>query len=160
MLMYPAITGALACARVRFAQTTTSMGCALFVARDIRPRTMSNAPWPSNIATEHEQQETCEKVAAFIKSGPQSFSSTSSLLKCKAIDVLDAPQYHWGYVWTDSTSDNVSPFACYTEYAPPLPSPLQHLIEDTAIQASIYALGDSIKVDLMSINLSSSLLTT
>ena len=148
VLMYSVVTGALVHARVRFAWIAASMACALFVARDIGPRTMSNVPQPSNVMIEHEQQETCEKVVAFIKSGPQSFCGTSSSLKRKAIDFLDAPRYQWGYVWTDSTSDNVSPSACYTEYMPPLPSPPQHLVKDAAIQASIHALGDSIKVEM------------
>jgi len=69
------------------------------------------------------------------------------LLKHKAIDFLDVSRFWQGYVWTDSTSDSVSPSACYTEYVPPLPSCPQHLVEDAAIQASICALGDSIKVE-------------
>ena len=147
MLTYPVVTGVLVHARVRFAQITASMVCASFVARDIGPRTTSNALQPSNIAIEPEQQETHEKVVAFVKSGPQPFCGTSSLLKHKAVDFLNVPQFRRGYAWTDSTSDSISPSACYTEYVPPLPSPPQHLVKDTAIQASIHALGDSIKVE-------------
>lgn len=68
-------------------------------------------------------------------------------LKYKAPVTLDSPQFHWGFVWSDNSIDHISQLALYTETAPPLPSPPQHLLDDPAIQESICSLGDTIKVD-------------
>ena len=42
---------------------------------------------------------------------------------------------------------NISPSALYTETAPPLPSPPEHLVNDTIIQGTIKRLGNHIKVE-------------
>ena len=145
--MYLAVTGAWAYARLKFVQTAASMGCAAFVAKDIEPRIMSSASLLSNVATECELLENREKIETFVNNGPRSFSSAIPSLKRKAVETLEAPRFRRGYVWADSVQNNISPSAYYTESALPLPSVPQHLIDDPVIQASILALGDSIKVE-------------
>ena len=46
------------------------------------------------------------------------------------------------------STDNISPSALYTETAPPLPQPPNHLVNDPIIQATIKNLGDHIKVEM------------
>jgi hypothetical protein len=88
-----------------------------------------------------------QNVAAFIDNGPRTFSSSPSLKRKHDDEVLDAPKFRRGFVWSNDSANKISPAALYTESAPPLPSPPQHLLVDPAIQTSIKSLGDSIKVD-------------
>ena len=50
-------------------------------------------------------------------------------------------------MWGDSSSKNISPSALYTETAPPLLNPPDHLVNNPIIQATIEQLGDHIKVE-------------
>ena len=62
------------------------------------------------------------------------------------MDVLEPPRFRGGFVWSHSNSNHISPFALYTEAAPPLPAPPQHLLDVPKIQDAIHSLGDAIKV--------------
>ena len=106
---------------------------------------MSNASLSSNLATEHELLGLQEDVTRFAEKGPVSLGNSS--LKHKAADTLGSPQFCHAFVWSDNSKDYVSPSALFTELAPPLPSPPQHLLDDPIIQESICSLGDAIKVD-------------
>jgi hypothetical protein len=139
--------GALARVRARCARIAGSMASAAFVAKDIEQKTASRASLSSKVAIEWELLEAREKVAAFVEEGPRSYSSSSPSLKRKSTDIPDAPRYRRGFVWSDSSNNKISPSALYTESAPPLPSPPQHLLDDPAVQASLRSLGDSIKVE-------------
>jgi hypothetical protein len=73
--------------------------------------------------------------------------SVGTGLKRKATDILSLPSFRRGFVWTDSSMDNVSPSALYTLTAPPLPDPPCHLVDDPKIQAALQAYKEHIRVE-------------
>jgi hypothetical protein len=72
-------------------------------------------------------------VASFAENSPRTFSTASPSIKHKNIDFIDTPHFCHGYVWSDGLDNNISPAAHYTEFAPPLPSPPQHLLDDETL---------------------------
>ena len=56
-------------------------------------------------------------------------------------------KFHHGYAWRNSSTGNISPSALYTETAPSLPQPPDHLVNDLIIQGTVKNLGDHIKVE-------------
>jgi hypothetical protein len=121
------------------------MGSAVSVVKGIERRTTNSVSLSSNLATDHELLGLQEDVTRFAEKGPVSLSNPS--LKRKAPVTLDSPRFRRGFIWSDNPTDYISPSALYTETAPPLPSPPQHLLDDPIIQESIRSLGDAIKVD-------------
>ena len=138
------IIGVLGCASPRSVQIATSMGSAVSAVRDTEQKTTNSASLSSRIATEIKLLELQENVTMFTKKGP---CSLSRLLKCKAPEILELPRFHCGFVWLNNFIDLISPSAIYTKSAPPLPSPPQHLLDDSTIQESIHLLGNAIKVE-------------
>ncbi|KAJ7191129.1 hypothetical protein GGX14DRAFT_381437 [Mycena pura] len=57
------------------------------------------------------------------------------------------PKFRRGFIWSSSPQNNISPAALYTETAPPLPSPPAHLLNNPAMQASLRAMKDHVKVE-------------
>ena len=147
MWMCLVATGAMVCASRRSVQITGSMGFAVSVVKDTKQRITNSASLSFRLATEHELANLKEHVARFVEIGPHSLSSILPSLKCKPSSNLDSPQFCRGFVWSDNSLDDISPSALYTESAPPLPSPPQHLLDDSKLQESICSLGDVIKVE-------------
>ena len=114
---------------------------------DIERKRTNNVLLSSKLAVERELSESQGNVATFLEKGPQSLSNSSNSLKRKASVVLESPRFRRGFAWAGSSIDYISPSALYTESAPPLPSPPQHLLDDPKIQESIRSLGDAIKVE-------------
>jgi hypothetical protein len=110
---------------------------------DTEQKTTRNAKLLSKLAQEKEQLMTGEQVRA-AKEGPRSLEPRGD--KRKAEEEL-VPKFRRGFAWGDSSSKNISPAALYTETAPPLPSPPDHLVNDPIIQETIKQLGDHIKVE-------------
>ncbi|KAJ7208694.1 hypothetical protein C8J57DRAFT_1046424, partial [Mycena rebaudengoi] len=50
-------------------------------------------------------------------------------------------------MWSGTSINTISPSVLYTEHAPPLPSPPEHLLRDPVIRAALNAHRDSIKVE-------------
>jgi hypothetical protein len=123
------------------------MGFASSVVEDIEQEITSNVPLSSKLAIEGELAELQVNVASFREKGPHSLNIKSTSLKRKAAVILESPRFRRGLVWAGSSIDHLSPSALYTESAPPLPSPPQHLLNDPRIQESIRSLGDAIKVE-------------
>ena len=142
--MCHAVIGVLARASPRFVQIAASMGSAVSAVRDTERETTSSASLSSRIATERELLGLQENVTMFAEKGPRLLSRP---LKRKALEILEPPQFRRGFVWSNNSIDLISPSAIYTEFAPPLPSPPQHLLDDPTIQESIRSLGDAIKVE-------------
>jgi hypothetical protein len=107
------------------------------------PETSLHASQPSRHGKEEEAKLVGDRAAEAVK-GPKSLFPNDS--KRKSTDTLDPPRYLRGFTWSDS-HPNISPSALYTETAPPLPSPPQHIVEDPLIQAALHANRDSIKVE-------------
>ena len=105
---------------------------------------MNSASLSSRLATECELLGLRENVMMFTKKGPRSLGRP---LKRKASVILEPPRFRRGFVWTDNSADLISPSVLYTESAPPLHSPPQHLLDDPTIQESICSLGEAIKVE-------------
>jgi len=147
MWMCLVATGAMVCANQRSVQITGSMGFAASVVKDTEQRIMNSASLSSRLATECELAKSQEHVAMFVENGPQSLGSNFPSLQCKPSANLDSPQFHQGFVWSENSIDDISPLALYTESAPPLPSPPQHLLDDPKLWESIHSLGDAIKVE-------------
>jgi hypothetical protein len=124
-----------------FAQTVASMASVVSVGADTERRTTQNAKLLSKLVQEKEELVTAER-ARVAKEGPRLLEPRGE--KRKVEEVL-VPKFHHGFAWGDSSSKNTSPAALYTETAPPLPSPPDHLINDPIIQATIKQLGDHIK---------------
>ncbi|KAJ8517701.1 hypothetical protein ONZ45_g5144 [Pleurotus djamor] len=110
------------------------------------PEIATNLSSPSASNTSKDRQilrAMVEEAAA----GPRRFE----VPKKRGVDSInssDMPQrYKRGFVWNSQSSSNISPSALYTETAPPLPSPPQHLLNDPIIQAALHAAGDNIKVE-------------
>jgi hypothetical protein len=124
------------------------MGFASSVVEDIEQETTNNALLSSKPAIEGELAELQGNVAFFHGKGPHSLKNIDSTsLKRKVPVILESPHFRRGLVWAGSSIDRISPSALYTESAPPLPSPPQHLLDDPRIQESIRSLGDAIKVE-------------
>jgi hypothetical protein len=113
--------------------------------KDTEQKTTNSVLLSSKLATEHESLGVQENVTRFTERGPRPLSR--STLKRKASVTLDPPHFRRGFVWSDNSIDPISPSALYTESAPPLPSPPQHLLKDPELQNSIRSLGDAIKVE-------------
>jgi hypothetical protein len=109
----------------------------------IEPETSLHASPSFKLERHEEAQLVADRVVEAAK-GPRSLLSNDS--KRKSTDTLDLPRYLRGFTWSDSDS-NISPSALYTETAPPLPSPPQHIIDDPLIQAALDVNRDSIKVE-------------
>ena len=126
-----------------FAQTVASMASVASAGVDTEQKTTWNAKLLSKLMQEKEELMTAEQVQA-AKEGPRLLEPQGE--KRKADEVL-IPKFCHGYAWGDSSTENISPSALYTETAPPLPSPPDHLVNDPVIQATIKQLGDHIKVE-------------
>jgi hypothetical protein len=126
-----------------FARTVASMASVVSVGVDTEQKTTRNAKLLSKLAQEKEQLMTGDQARA-AKEGPRSLRPRGE--KRKAEEVL-VPKFRRGFAWGDSSSKNLSPAALYTETAPPLPSPPDHLVNDPVIQATIEQLVDHIKVE-------------
>ena len=126
-----------------FAQTVASMASVASAGVDTEQKTTWNAKLLSKLMQEKEELMTAEQVQA-AKEGPRLLEPQGE--KRKAEEVL-VPKFHCGYAWGDLSSRNISPAALYTETAPPLPGPPDHLINNPIIQATIKQLGDHIKVE-------------
>ena len=86
-------------------------------------------------------------MSTLLEKGPRPLGGTATSLKRKATDILEPPRFRRGFVWSDSDDKHTSPSALYTETAPPLPTPPQHLLDDPKIQEALQSLGDAIKVE-------------
>jgi hypothetical protein len=148
-----AAIGALVRASLRSVQIAASMGSAVSAVKDTERKTTNNALLSSKLVTERELLGVQEDVTMFTEKGPCPLSR--SPLKRKASVAIDPPRFCPGFVWSDNSIDLISPSALYTESAPPLPSPPQHLLDDPAIQESIHLLGDAIKVEPLLMSTSS-----
>jgi hypothetical protein len=97
----------------------------------------------------HEQEKALNQVnvVSFIENGLRTFTTANPSLKHNSHHFLNPPCLWRGFVWSDSSNNKISPAAYYTEIAPPLSSPPQHLLDDPQLQASIKSLGNAIKVD-------------
>jgi hypothetical protein len=113
------------------------------VGADTERKTIRNAKLHSKLEQEKEELMTAER-ARVAKEGPRTLELRGE--KRKADEVL-IPKFRRGYGWGDSSTENISPSALYTETAPPLPTPPDHLVNDPIIQATVRRLGDHIKVE-------------
>ncbi|KAJ7279668.1 hypothetical protein C8J57DRAFT_1058959, partial [Mycena rebaudengoi] len=50
-------------------------------------------------------------------------------------------------MWSGESDNTISPSVLYTETAPPLPSPPQHLLDDPVIRAALWAYRNAIKAE-------------
>jgi hypothetical protein len=121
------------------------MASVAFAVKDTRLQKATHVDLSSASANDTESEKLIEKVVSFVASGPRTFSTSSP--KRKNSDSSHPPRFRRGFLWSDSIANNISPSALYTENAPPLPSPPQHLLEDPSIKSSILALAGSIKVE-------------
>jgi hypothetical protein len=94
---------------------------------------------------EKEQLMTAE-LAQAAEEGPRSINPLPRGEKRKAGDDVFIPKFRRGFAWGNSSS-NISPSALYTETAPPLPRPPDHLLRDPLIQSSLQSLNEHIKVE-------------
>jgi len=115
------------------------------VEHDMPPEKPTRASPNSRLVEERELGVEAQKVVDLAAAGPKTFMKPS--LKRKAPIPLDVPRYRRGFVWTNLDHDCISPAALFTETAAPLPSPPPHLLENPAIQSSLQAMKDHIKVD-------------
>jgi hypothetical protein len=106
-------------------------------------RTMDHASHPSRPGEAAEHQIIVERVRQAAE-GTRRVTGNGSL-KRKATDDIDLPRFRRGFAWSDQ-SPHMSPSALYTETAPPLPSPPEHLLNDPIIQAALRASANHIKV--------------
>jgi hypothetical protein len=142
--MFLALTGIRGSVKTRtYARTVVSMASAVSAGVDTEQKTTRNARLHSKLAQEKEELMTTEQVRE-AKEGPRSLGRRGEKRKAEQ-DLV--PKFRRGYAWGDSSTKNISPSALYTETAPPLPSPPEHLINDPIIQATIKKLGDHIKVE-------------
>ncbi|KDQ59561.1 hypothetical protein JAAARDRAFT_205592 [Jaapia argillacea MUCL 33604] len=79
--------------------------------------------------------------------GPKTLSSSPRPPKRKAFEFTDVPSFHRGFAWGSSSPNNISPAALYTESAPPLPSPPQHLLDDPIIKFALKQNKHHMKVE-------------
>jgi hypothetical protein len=128
------------CARI-----VGSMAGVASVKADTERKITKNAKLLSKLTQEKEELMMGERARA-AKKGPKLLGPRGE--KRKADQVL-VPKFRRGYAWGDSTTKNISPSALYTETAPPLPTPPDHFLHDSVIQATIKQLGDHIKVETL-----------
>lgn len=93
-----------------------------------------------------EEEATVTAKVLLAEAGPSSIHHPTST-KRKLEFSQEIPRYRRGYLWSDVPHNSVSPSALYTETAPPLPSPPQHLLNDPIIQASLLGAKHQIKVE-------------
>lgn len=79
--------------------------------------------------------------------GPKSLAGS----KRKQEDQTAGPRFKCSYIWSDPSSSQpihpISPAATSTEFAQPLPSPPEHLLNDPQLQSTLAALEKYIHVD-------------
>jgi hypothetical protein len=69
-------------------------------------------------------------------------------MKRKASDFPEPPLFRRNFIWSrHSSSDTLSPAAAATEYAEPLPSPPEDLMNNPEVQATLRHLDQSLKVE-------------
>lgn len=125
-----AIAGALDSARGILARIRVNTAFVASVVDNTAPETSVRASLAAKKALALVEQ----KAVALVVTAPQTF--TKSLLKRKAVALLDASRFRRGFVWTNYSFDCVSSAALSTETAVPLPSPPAHLLENPHIQSS------------------------
>lgn len=130
--------GTLATARTH-AQISVGMGFALNAGTSTGPGMQMNASPPyKQVVSELEEVRT--RVAE-AQAGPRRFETEK-----RKGEPLDPLRYR-RFTWSSNKSNNTSPSASYTEFAPPLPSPPEHLVKDPLITHAIDLAGDRIRVD-------------
>jgi hypothetical protein len=108
--MFHVAIGAWASAKQTSVKIVGSMVFATSVVKDTEQETMIHALLSSTLPTEHELLQSQCNVTRFVENGPHSLSSISnpSLLKCKALDTLETPRFHRGFVFSDKAMNNVT----------------------------------------------------
>ena len=119
-------------------------GFALSAKVDTEQKTKQFATLSSKLVQEKELAEATQR-AAKAREGPRSINA--GLKRKLDTPLIDVPRFRRRYVWSNSTNKHLSPAALYTESAPPLPSPPSHLLCDTKLQASLFAMRNHIKVE-------------
>ena len=127
-----------------FAQTVSSMGSVVSARVDTEWKMIQSAKLLSKLEQEKEELMTVE-WAWVAKEGPRSLRCPGEKRKGDE-DVV--PKFHHQYIWGNSSTDNISPSALYTETTLPLPQPPDHLVNNLIIQGTIKNLGDHIKVEM------------
>ncbi|KAG9221044.1 hypothetical protein CCMSSC00406_0005517 [Pleurotus cornucopiae] len=120
-------------------RTFVGMGFALNAGTSTGPGMQTNASPPyKQVVSELEEVRT--RVAE-AQAGPRRFETEK-----RKGEPLDPLRYR-RFTWSSNKSNNTSPSASYTEFAPPLPSPPEHLVKDPSIAHAIILAGDRIRVD-------------
>jgi hypothetical protein len=118
-----------------FVRTVRSMGSVVSVGVDTERKKNRNAKLLYKLKQEKEELMMAERARA-AKEGPRPLEPRGEKRKADKdlVDQAFVPKFCRGYVWGDSNNKNMSPSALYTETAPPLPSPPDHLVNDPIIQ--------------------------
>jgi hypothetical protein len=127
-----------------YAQIVGSMAGVVSVEADTEQKKIKDAKLLSKLTQEKEELMMRERARA-AKEGPKSLEPRGEKRKAKQVLVL---KFRCGYAWGNSSTKNISPSALYTETAPLLPNPPDHLLCDLVIQGTIKQLGDHIKVEI------------